>query len=185
MSNTQAPIYNAACCPSVRWSVRPYVVYSKSVSQSVQHRSTHSLNDVIAHFGWRYVNTTFLFMYGRLRCAWDVGMQKFYVKISIQSSNNSNTNQTNNSSIRLATKTNLLALLSDIHTPTRQPTRSSRERAKAATTSDDDDVYTHARVFNATEVMNERTNEWMKSCHKCKTHIFIDLLEQHYLLRCR
>lgn len=175
--------------PAVHPFVGPFVrllfIVSQSVSQYSTAPLTHSLNDVIAHFGWRYVNTTFLFVYGRLRCAWDVGMQKFYVKFSIQSSNNSNTNQTNNSSIRLATKTNLLALLSDIHTPTRQPTRSSRERAKAATTSDDDDVYTHARVFNAAEVMNERTNEWMKSCHKCKTHIFIDLLEQHYLLRCR
>lgn len=160
MSNTQAPIYNAACWPSVR----PSVVYSKSVSQSVQHRSTHSLNDVIAHFGWRYVNTTFLFVYGRLRCAWDVGMQKFYVKFSIQSSNNSNTNQTNNSSIRLATKTNLLALLSDIHTPTRQPTRSSREReqkrrptdARATTTY----ILTHVCSTQLKWWTNVRMNEW-------------------------
>lgn len=171
--------------PAVHPFVRLLFIVSQSVSQYSTAPLTHSLTQwcYCSFRLWRYVNTTFLFMYGRLRCAWDVGMQKFYVKFSIQSSNNSNTNQTNN--IRLATKTNLLALLSDIHTPTRQPTRSSRERAKAATTSDDDDVYTHARVFNAAEVMNERTNEWMKSCHKCKTHIFIDLLEQHYLLRCR
>lgn len=148
--------------PAVHPFVGPSVVYSKSVSQSVQHRSTHSLNDVIAHFGWRYVNTTFLFMYGRLRCAWDVGMQKFYVQFSIQSSNNSNTNQTNNSSIRLATKTNLLALLSDIHTPTRQPTRSSRE-------SKSGDRQTHERrrrrIYSRTCVQrswcDERTYEWM------------------------
>lgn len=150
--------------PAVHPFVGPFVRLLFIVSQSVSTAPLHSLTQrcYCSFRLWRYVNTTFLFVYGRLRCAWDVGMQKFYVKFSIQSSNNSNTNQTNNSSIRLATKTNILALLSGIHTPTRQPTRSSRERAKAATTSDDDDdVYTHARVFNAAEVMNERTNEWM------------------------
>lgn len=163
--------------PAVHPFVGPFVRLLFIVSQSVSQYSTAPLTQwcYCSFRLWRYVNTTFLFVYGRLRCAWDVGMQKFYVKFSIQSSNNSNTNQTNNSSIRLATKTNLLALLSDIHTPTRQPTRSSRERAKAATDrrTSDDDVYTHARVFNAAEVMNERTNEWMKSCHKCKTHILL------------
>lgn len=151
--------------PAVHPFVGPFVrmlfIVSQSVSQYSTAPLTHSLNDVIAHFGWRYVNTTFLFVYGRLRCAWDVGMQKFYVKFSIQSSNNSNTNQTNNSSIRLATKTNLLALLSDIHTPTRQPTRSSRE-------SKSGDRQTHERrrrIYSRTCVQrswsDERTYEWM------------------------
>lgn len=74
MSNTQAPIYNAACCPSVRWSVRPSVVYSKSVSTAPLHSLTQWC--YCSFRLWRYVNTTFLFVYGRLRCAWDVGMQQ-------------------------------------------------------------------------------------------------------------
>lgn len=153
--------------PAVHPFVGPFVrmlfIVSQSVSQYSTAPLTHSLNDVIAHFGWRYVNTTFLFVYGRLRCAWDVGMQKFYVKFSIQSSNNSNTNQTNNSSIRLATKTNLLALLSDIHTPTRQPTRSSREREREqkrrprATTTY---ILTHVCSTQLKWWTNVRMNEW-------------------------